>query len=165
MRKRLNDIYVKHTGQPIEAIERKLERDSYMSAEESRDFGLVDEVVESRQSPNPPIRPSPEASKLTPRLEVSQPGCFVKADVLAAVGRLPKCSRSVAFTCSLNPPGIDRFAYSPMTMWSRVEYRGHHRRRTISACSKPLASSLITCAAPWHVRSVGPGAIVAPVAV
>jgi len=39
---------VRHTGQPIEAIERKLERDSYMSAEESRDFGLVDEVVEVR---------------------------------------------------------------------------------------------------------------------
>jgi len=48
LRKRLNEIYVKHTGQPIEAIERKLERDTYMSAEESRDFGLVDEVVESR---------------------------------------------------------------------------------------------------------------------
>ncbi len=40
LRKRLNEIYVKHTGQPIEAIERKLERDTYMSAEESRDFGL-----------------------------------------------------------------------------------------------------------------------------
>src|SRR6201995_2486960 len=48
LRKRLNEIYVKHTGQPIEAIERKLERDTYMSAEESRDFGLVDEVVGSR---------------------------------------------------------------------------------------------------------------------
>jgi ATP-dependent Clp protease protease subunit len=48
LRKRLNEIYVRHTGQPIEAIERKLERDSYMSAEESRDFGIVDEVVESR---------------------------------------------------------------------------------------------------------------------
>jgi ATP-dependent Clp protease protease subunit len=48
LRKRLNEIYVLHTGQPIEAIERKLERDSYMSAEESRDFGLVDEVVENR---------------------------------------------------------------------------------------------------------------------
>src|SRR5271168_3074552 len=48
LRRRLNEIYVKHTGQPIEAIERKLERDSYMSAEESRDFGLVDEVVDSR---------------------------------------------------------------------------------------------------------------------
>ena len=51
LRKRLNEIYVRHTGQPIEAIERKLERDSYMSAEEARDFGLVDEVVESRPTP------------------------------------------------------------------------------------------------------------------
>ena len=48
LRQRLNEIYVKHTGQPIEAIERKLERDSYMSAEEARDFGLIDQVVEQR---------------------------------------------------------------------------------------------------------------------
>ena len=57
LRKRLNEIYVRHTGQPIEAIERKLERDSYLSAEEARDFGLVDEVVEYR----PPA--ADEASK------------------------------------------------------------------------------------------------------
>ena len=48
LRKRLNEIYVHHTGQPIEAIERKLERDSYMSAEESKEFGIVDEVVQAR---------------------------------------------------------------------------------------------------------------------
>ncbi len=48
LRHRLNEIYVVHTGQKLEAIERKLERDSYMSAEEARDFGLVDEVVVSR---------------------------------------------------------------------------------------------------------------------
>jgi ATP-dependent Clp protease protease subunit len=54
-RRLLNNIYVRHTGQPVEAIERKLERDSYMSAEEARDFGLVDEVVESR-----PVTPEPE---------------------------------------------------------------------------------------------------------
>jgi ATP-dependent Clp protease protease subunit len=42
---------VHHTGQPIDAIERKLERDSYMSAEEARDFGLVDHVVEKRPLP------------------------------------------------------------------------------------------------------------------
>ncbi len=47
-RRRLNEIYARHTGQAMEAIEAKLERDSYMSAEESRDFGIVDEVVESR---------------------------------------------------------------------------------------------------------------------
>jgi ATP-dependent Clp protease protease subunit len=48
LRQRLNDIYVRHTGQALEAIEQKLERDSYMSAEEARDFGIVDEVVENR---------------------------------------------------------------------------------------------------------------------
>jgi ATP-dependent Clp protease, protease subunit len=51
LRKRLNDIYVQHTGQPIEAIERKLDRDAYMSAEEARDFGLVDQVVTNRPVP------------------------------------------------------------------------------------------------------------------
>jgi len=51
LRQRLNEIYVKHTGQPIEAIEKKLDRDSYMSAEEARDFGLVDHVVEERPVP------------------------------------------------------------------------------------------------------------------
>ena len=48
LRKRLNEIYVRHTGQPLEAIERKLERDTYMSAEEAREFGIVDEVVDRR---------------------------------------------------------------------------------------------------------------------
>jgi len=56
LRKRLNEIYVRHTGQPIEAIERKLERDSYLSAEEARDFGLVDEVVAER-----PVLVDPDA--------------------------------------------------------------------------------------------------------
>ncbi len=53
LRKRLNEIYVRHTGQPIEAIERKLERDSYMSAEEAQEFCLVDQVVENRPLPDP----------------------------------------------------------------------------------------------------------------
>lgn len=48
LRKRLNQIYVKHTGQPVEAIEAKLERDSYMSAEEAMNWGLIDKVVTER---------------------------------------------------------------------------------------------------------------------
>ena len=51
LRQRLNEIYHRHTGQSIAAIEAKLERDSYMSAEEARVFGIVDEVVESRPVP------------------------------------------------------------------------------------------------------------------
>jgi len=57
LRKRLNQIYVRHTGQELSAIETKLERDSYMSAEEARDFGLVDTVVENRPAPVEPIKP------------------------------------------------------------------------------------------------------------
>ena len=52
LRQRLNEIYVKHTGQALEAIERKLERDSFMSAEEARLFGIVDQVVETRPVPS-----------------------------------------------------------------------------------------------------------------
>ena len=51
LRKRLNEIYVKHTGQPVEAIEAKLERDTYMSAEEAQAFGLIDQVVTHRAVP------------------------------------------------------------------------------------------------------------------
>lgn len=50
MKRRLNEIYAKHTGQPVEVIEKTLDRDHFMSAEEARDFGLVDHVYESRAS-------------------------------------------------------------------------------------------------------------------
>jgi ATP-dependent Clp protease, protease subunit len=48
LRARLNSIYVKHTKQTLEAIEKAVERDRFMSPEEAREFGLVDEVVASR---------------------------------------------------------------------------------------------------------------------
>ena len=48
MKRRLNEIYVKHTGQTYEAIEATLDRDYFMSAEQARDFGLVDEVISTR---------------------------------------------------------------------------------------------------------------------
>jgi len=44
----LNEIYVKHTGQPYEVIERTLDRDRYMTADEAKEFGLVDHVYEKR---------------------------------------------------------------------------------------------------------------------
>ena len=45
IRERLNDILVKHTGQPVEKIERDTERDYFMSAEETKAYGLIDEVI------------------------------------------------------------------------------------------------------------------------
>jgi len=51
IRARLNQIYSKHTGQDLETIERTLERDRFMSGEEAKAFGIVDQVVESRPAP------------------------------------------------------------------------------------------------------------------
>ncbi len=48
LKRRLNEIYVKHTGQTLEAIEKALDRDTYMTAEEARAFGLVDKVLARR---------------------------------------------------------------------------------------------------------------------
>src|SRR5271154_3461039 len=48
LRARLNEIYVKHTGQPLEAIQNALERDKFLSPHEAREFGLIDEVVDNR---------------------------------------------------------------------------------------------------------------------
>jgi ATP-dependent Clp protease protease subunit len=47
-KKRLNEIYVKHTGQTYELIEKTLDRDHFMTAEESKEFGLIDNVLEKR---------------------------------------------------------------------------------------------------------------------
>ncbi|HPF22154.1 MAG: ATP-dependent Clp protease proteolytic subunit [Hyphomonas sp.] len=48
LKRRLNNIYVKHTGQPYEVIERKLDRDTFLTAEEACEFGIVDKVFERR---------------------------------------------------------------------------------------------------------------------
>ena len=48
LKRRLNDIYVKHTGQTLEAVEKALDRDTYMTPEEAKTFGLIDEVYSRR---------------------------------------------------------------------------------------------------------------------
>jgi len=48
LKRRLNEIYASHTGQPLEVIEKALDRDTYMTAEEAKAFGLVDRVLERR---------------------------------------------------------------------------------------------------------------------
>lgn len=50
LKQRLNEIYVKHTGQEYATIEKKLDRDSFMTAEEAREFGIVDKVYERREA-------------------------------------------------------------------------------------------------------------------
>jgi ATP-dependent Clp protease, protease subunit len=48
LKKRLNEIYVKHTGQPLKKIEDALERDTFLTADMAKDFGLVDRVIDKR---------------------------------------------------------------------------------------------------------------------
>ena len=48
VKKRLNEVYVKHTGKDYQTIENTLDRHHFMSAEEARDFGLVDQVYTKR---------------------------------------------------------------------------------------------------------------------
>ena len=50
IRKRLNDIYVKHTGQKLATVEAAMDRDTFMSAEEAKKFGLIDEVYSTRET-------------------------------------------------------------------------------------------------------------------
>jgi ATP-dependent Clp protease protease subunit len=49
LKKRLNSILSNHTGKPVEQVERDADRDYYMTAEEAKAYGLVDEVVKSRK--------------------------------------------------------------------------------------------------------------------
>lgn len=48
LKRRLNEIYEKHTGQPMDVIEKTLERDNYMTPDKAQQFGIVDQVIESR---------------------------------------------------------------------------------------------------------------------
>ncbi|GHE58433.1 ATP-dependent Clp protease proteolytic subunit 2 [Camelimonas fluminis] len=48
LKRRLNEIYVTHTGQSLEAIENALERDNFMTADKAKEFGLIDQVLEKR---------------------------------------------------------------------------------------------------------------------
>jgi ATP-dependent Clp protease protease subunit len=52
MRHRLNSLYAKYTGQPIEEIERAMDRDKFLEADEAKAYGLIDEVFDKRPQPN-----------------------------------------------------------------------------------------------------------------
>ncbi len=56
LKKRLNEILIKHSGQSLEAIERDTDRDRFMSAEDAVQYGLIDKVVEAM--PKPTTKPA-----------------------------------------------------------------------------------------------------------
>jgi ATP-dependent Clp protease protease subunit len=59
LKRRLNEIYVKHTAQPLKKIEDALERDMFLTAEMAKDFGLIDKVIDKR-----PEEPSLKTAEL-----------------------------------------------------------------------------------------------------
>lgn len=50
LKQRLNEIYVKHTGQTLDVVEAKLDRDSFLTAGEAEEFGIIDKVYERREA-------------------------------------------------------------------------------------------------------------------
>ena len=51
IRHRMNELYAKYTGQPIEVIEKAMDRDKFLSSDEAKEFGLIDEVFDKRPAP------------------------------------------------------------------------------------------------------------------
>jgi ATP-dependent Clp protease protease subunit len=56
LKKRLNEIYVKHTGQTYQAIEDALERDKFLTSDMAKDFGLIDKVISKRAEEPAPLK-------------------------------------------------------------------------------------------------------------
>ena len=56
IKRRLNEIYVKHTGRDYDTIEMTLDRDHFMSAEEAKAFGIVDNVYDKRPEDQVPVK-------------------------------------------------------------------------------------------------------------
>jgi ATP-dependent Clp protease, protease subunit len=63
LKRRLNEIYVKHTAQPLKKIEDALERDMFLTAEMAKDFGLIDKVIEKRPE-EPSLKAEPVLTKV-----------------------------------------------------------------------------------------------------
>jgi hypothetical protein len=80
LKKRLNEIYVKHTGQPLKKIEDALERDMFLTAEMAKDFGLIDKVIEKRpEEPSLKIRAGSKGRELASSRGAIKMGRFGRA--------------------------------------------------------------------------------------
>ena len=64
LKRRLNEIYVKHTGQPLKKIEDAFERDMFLTAEMAKEFGLIDQVIEKRPE-QPSLKAAPVVKEPT----------------------------------------------------------------------------------------------------
>jgi ATP-dependent Clp protease, protease subunit len=56
IRQRMNELYSQYTGQPLEEIERRMDRDTFLSSTEAKEFGLIDEVFDKRPVPSDEVQ-------------------------------------------------------------------------------------------------------------
>ncbi|MEA2667831.1 MAG: ATP-dependent Clp protease, protease subunit, partial [Chloroflexota bacterium] len=87
IRKTLNDILSSHTGQPIEKIERDTERDFFMSAEEAKQYGIIDDIIVSTG------RDADGSANKDGRLELSTAGVGMRPEPKPEQDQGPKTSR------------------------------------------------------------------------
>ena len=80
LKKRLNEIYVKHTGQPIKKIEDALERDTFLTAEGAKEFGLIDSVISKR--PEEPAAQSRNNRRPEGPEKAIAAGCVIVNEIL-----------------------------------------------------------------------------------
>ena len=62
LRTKMNELYARHTGQSVEQIEKDMDRDRYMSADEARAYGIIDTVFEPKLEPAPAPAPAMAAT-------------------------------------------------------------------------------------------------------
>ena len=88
LKRRLNEIYVRHTGQPLKKIEDALERDMFLTAEMAKDFGLIDKVIEKRPE-------EPGLKSRAARAHQSMSRC----DEFAPIGQIRRSSGMIGAVC------------------------------------------------------------------
>ena len=96
LKRRLNEIYVKHTGRDLETIEKTLDRDHFMTSDEALDFGLIDKVISSRETMeahremiSPSIGPKSVGFRVIPMLDQSAGSSLcVRMDARRSSGRI-----------------------------------------------------------------------------
>ena len=115
LKKRLNEIYVKHTGQPLKKIEDALERDYFLTAEAAKDFGLIDKVIEKR----------PEELAAEAGLRRRRRRCMVRVRLQTSHCRGTGPEKAIAAGCVivnqfLIIPPLACFAYAVGETWDGV---------------------------------------------
>ena len=111
VKRRLNEIYVRHTGRDYDTIERTLDRDHFMSAEEAKDFGIVDQVIDKR--PEEPTQRNPMLPAGFPKRSRTAPTLGWQTSETLCVREVDGCAR--AFTAQAGVGRNCRSSYVDMS--------------------------------------------------